>query len=346
MTHLTLHTGKLIRATLATLASVAAVSLTSCDSVIYEDLPLCAPSYSIRLTFDRTIDGSDRTEEVKAAEAYAFDKSGKLITVTKANHEELKANNWTLPIVLSKDEEHRVIVWGGLTEDAPFALDGTRAVETPEDLICRLLTTSDDGGNSISNSRIDGLFHTDSNLTFHAEDSYEEQPVTLTKSSNELRIILRKENGGPISHEDYDFLVEEDNGVLGPDNKVIRGEKLWYHPVARDGFETAIPDGKGGLTDVKVPAAVADMHMVRLTPDSEGKVIVKLKSTGEELINTSLIPLLLAVKEFEAPNMDDQEFLDREDTFTIHLVLDENEMWITTQIYINDWIIVYQSVEW
>ncbi|MDE7509574.1 MAG: FimB/Mfa2 family fimbrial subunit, partial [Muribaculaceae bacterium] len=59
-----------------------------------------------------------------------------------------------------------------------------------------------------------------------------------------------------------------------------------------------------------------------------------------------LMQLILAAKEFDAPDMDEQEYLDREGSFTVHLVLDEQEQWVKMQIYVNDWIIVLQSIEW
>ncbi|MBD5370899.1 MAG: FimB/Mfa2 family fimbrial subunit [Bacteroides sp.] len=343
---MSLSTIKAVSTLKAAAAAAVVLSMASCDSIIYEDLPLCSPTYKVRLKYDRNMRYADEVQKVQAAEVYAFDADGALITSSSASLSDLKANNWTLPLDLPQGKPHRVIAWAGLTDDAPFTLDATRAVNTVDDLTCRLNTTLDADGNPISKSRLTDLFHADQTMTFSAEDGTEEQSLSLTKNNNDLRIILRKSNGASISHADYDFFVEEDNAVMGPDNKVVRGEKLWYHPVDRDGFETAIPDGHGGLTSIKVPAAVADMHLARLTPDSKGRVIVKRTSDGAELISYDLMPLILAAKEFEAPSMDDQEYLDREDNFTIHLVLDEDEIWLSTEIYVNGWVIVLQSIEW
>lgn len=332
--------------TIAAAFLTVATAFVSCDSVIYDELPPCVPSYNIRLAFDRNMRYNNEVEKVTAANVYAFDQGGKLVGRTAVDLNTLQSNDWVVPIEMTTGEPHRVIVWGGLTKEAPYTLDATRAINSVEDLTCRLNTTTDAEGKTISKTELTDLFHADCNLTFTKEEGTEEQTVYLTKNNNFIRLILRKQNGSSISHTDYDFFVEEDNGVMGPDNKVIRGEKLWYHPVDRNGFETQIPDGNGGLTDVTVPAAVADLHIVRLTPDSEGKIIIKRSSTGEDIINVSLMPLILAAKELAAPDMDEQEYLDREDKFTIHLVLDENENWVKTEIYINDWIVVYQSVKW
>lgn len=332
-------------AKLAAIAAVLTVSLSSCDSVIYEDLEPCVPTYNIRLAFDRNMNHENKVEKVKAANVYAFDANNKLVYSSQTNYETLQANNWVIPVQIPQGQPHRVIIWGGLTEDATYTLDGTRAVETLEDLTCRVKTDMDDKGNNISNKPLTDLFHADQTLSYTAEDGIEEHTVGMTKNNNFLRIILRKQNGSAISHNDYEFYVEEDNAVMGHDNTVIRGEKIWYHPVDRNGYETEIPDGHGGVTDVKVPAAIADLHIARLTPDSEGCIIVK-NNAGEELIRADLMKLIMAVKEFEAPNMDTQEYLDCQDEFKIHLVLDENEDWIRMEIYVNGWVILYQEIEW
>ena len=330
----------------AAAAVIGAVSLSSCDSFIFDDLPECVPTYKVRLAFDRNMQFENRVDKVEAAQIYAFDADGNLISSASADLETLRANDWVVPVEVPRGKPSRFIVWGGLTDDAPYSLDGTRAISSPDDLTCRLNTMTDEQGNVYSDQRLTDLFHADSNLTFTTEDGVEEQTIYLTKNNNNLRLILRRQDGGAISHSDFDFFVEEDNAVMGPDNRVLRGEKFRYHPVDRDGIETAIPDGHGGLTDVSVPAAIADMHIARLTPDSEGQIIVRRTSTGEEVIRTDLMQLILAAKEFDAPDMDEQEYLDREDSFTVHLVLDEQEQWVKMQIYVNDWIIVLQSIEW
>lgn len=332
-------------AKLALAAALAACSLASCDSVIYEDLKPCVPTYNVRLKYDRNMTGKNEVEYVRAANVYAFDADNKLVFSSVTDIATLEANDWVVPLEIPQGQPHRLIIWGALTDDATYTLDGTRAVESIEDLTCRVNTTVDDKGNNISKQELTDLFHADQTLTYTAEEGVEEQTVGLTKNNNFLRIVLRKQSGASISHGDYDFYVEEDNGVMGHDNTVIRGEKLHYHPVSVNGYEYAIPDGHGGLTDVKVPAAIADLHIARLTPDSEGQIVIKNKA-GEDLIRADLMQLILAVKEFEAPDMGEQEYLDRQDEYTVHLVLDENEEWVRFEIYVNDWVIVYQSVEW
>lgn len=334
------------KASAAAIAVAMAGVLTSCDSFIYDDLPECVPVYKVRLAFDRNMKYEDRSEDVHSAEIYAFDTDGKLIGSASADLATLQDNGWIVPVSVPRGVPARFIVWGGLGDDSPFSLDGTRAVTTADDLTCRLTTSTDSEGHSISNRRLPDLFHADTTLTFNTEDGEEQQIIKLTKNTNTLRVILRRQNGGPISHSDFDFFIEEDNAVMGPDNRVIRGEKLWYHPVDRDGYETAIPDGHGGLTDVKMPAAIADLHIARLTPDSKGQIIIRKSATGEELIRADLMELIMGVKEFAAPDMDEQEYLDREDSFNIHIVLDEQEEWYRLEIYVNDWIIVRQSIEW
>lgn len=53
---------------------------------------------------------------------------------------------------------------------------------------------------------------------------------------------------------------------------------------------------------------------------------------------------LLTKGNYDTP-MENQEFLDREDTYTLTFFLDKNHKWAGTFIYINSWRVVLNNVD-
>ena len=49
------------------------------------------------------------------------------------------------------------------------------------------------------------------------------------------------------------------------------------------------------------------------------------------------------MKGFYNRNMDDQEYLDRQDVYDMVFFLDEGDRWIDPYIYINSWKVVLQN---
>jgi hypothetical protein len=66
---------------------------------------------------------------------------------------------------------------------------------------------------------------------------------------------------------------------------------------------------------------------------------IKSHETGEDLVRLPLAEYALLVKGYYRENMSDQEYLDRQDEYTMTLFLDEGE-WVSSVIYINSWRIV------
>ena len=57
-----------------------------------------------------------------------------------------------------------------------------------------------------------------------------------------------------------------------------------------------------------------------------------------------LISYFLMIKGSANRHIEDQDFLDRQDDYTMMLILDDNNRWnIRLGLYINSWRIVYQS---
>lgn len=323
-----------------------AAGLVSCnDSIVFDDLPECVPEYRIRLSYDHNMAFEERVNKVEAAEVYAFDTDGNLAAIATADLETLKENDWTLPLNLKRNQEYQLVIWGGLTPESPFSLDGSRAFGSFGDVICRLGTESDGDGNSISSKRFPALFHGKTTVTYTKEDGYEEYTAKLVKNTNRLDVVMRRKAGSPVGISEYNVKVRDANGVMDHTN-AVSGDDVHYIPVEIVEGDRREPDGQGGQSELTTKAVTAELHVARLMKDSPARLIINESASGKEMFNVALVDLLLAAKEKIAPDMDPQEFLDRQDEYSVELILPSDELWHGLEIYINNWVIVYNDIEW
>lgn len=328
------------------IAGAMAAGLSSCnDSIVFDDLPECVPEYRVRLSYDHNMAFEERVNKVEAAEVYAFDADGNLAATATADLETLKENDWTLPLKLNRNQEYQLVIWGGLTMESPFRLDGSRAFSSFGDVICRLGTETDGEGHATSSSRLPALFHGTTTVTYTKEDGYEEYTAKLVKNTNQLDVVMRRKAGSPVGVSEYKVKVTDANGVMDHTNSVS-GDDIHYLPVEIVEGNRRLPDGQGGQSQYTTQAVTAEMHVARLMKDSPARLIVNEAASGKEMFNVALVDLLLAAKENIAPNMDDQEFLDRQDEYDVELILPSDETWHGLEIYINNWVIVYNDIEW
>lgn len=174
--------------------------------------------------------------------------------------------------------------------------------------------------------------------------------MPLMKNTNNLRIILQHLSGEPVPEDMFTYSIIDDNGSLDWDNSVLPDETITYH-AWHVGSGTAVTDPEPPVQDnaTKVQSAfstaLAEFTVSRLMADHapETRLVVRRAEDGEEIININLIDALLLVKEYYNRNMSDQEYLDRNDEYSLTFFLDEGFRWMNAYIYINSWRVVLQN---
>ena len=139
--------------------------------------------------------------------------------------------------------------------------------------------------------------------------------------------------------------VTDANGVMDHQNNVS-GENVKYIHTSYESVELPQPNGEGGEAVHTTQAGHWQFHTARLMKNSPATIKINLGESGINLVNTKLVDLLLAAKAKEAPDMDDQEYLDRQDTYTIDFTLRVEENWSVFEIYVNNWIVVVNDIIW
>lgn len=116
------------------------------------------------------------------------------------------------------------------------------------------------------------------------------------------------------------------------------------HRFGEAGIESSILN-QGISTRSVFSAAIAELTVARLVKGQNSRLAVSNNETGEVVFSIPLIDYALLVKGFYNRDMDDQEYLDREDTYDMVFFLDEGDRWVDTHIYINSWKVVLQDTD-
>ena len=126
------------------------------------------------------------------------------------------------------------------------------------------------------------------------------------------------------------------NNILSPDDGT-----LTYMPYYQ---AQGSADIEGTASEDQLNMAVAELSTGRLMADSDVRLTISNRQTGETVLSIPLIDYLELCKTVANYDMPLQEYLDREDTYTMTFFLDTNNAWINTQVIINNWIVRYNDI--
>lgn len=344
-------------------ALMGALSLTSCDTVIYDDEGDCDIHYRLRFRFDYNLLFADAfPTQVRSVAVYAFNPDGTYAWQRSESGAALAADGYTLDLDGVDPGKYTLVGWCGMDNahlgDRPESFRLPELVvgkTTMQELICQMEHELRQDGTIHSSQDLWALFH---GMTHDVEiidpNSLEADGQTivyempLIKDTNRVRVILQQLSGADIDANAFTYTIETDNSRMAHDNALIDHKPVTYHEWNREsGVGGLIIDGSGELKPVSPNArgavqakvAIADLTVARLIEDRETWLTV-YKPDHSVAARIPLVDYALLTKgNYDTP-MTNQEFLDREDTYTLTFFLDDNYTWGGVSLYINSWRVV------
>lgn len=323
------------------------VALSSCDGFIYEEQGDCDPYYKVRFHFDRNLKFTDAfAAEVGAVTLYLVDEStGKIVWSKHESGDVVRSGDYMMDVPVEPGNYH-LVAWCGEGVGEDFVVAET---DRHEGLVCSLVhdSFSRAGNADYHVSRpLKGLYHgTTLSQEFPDSEGVHIYDVNLTKDTNEVNVVLQQLSGEPIDKTMFSFYITDGNHVLDHTNSIAapEGESITYHAhhIAGGTAGIEVPDH----TVSPMNACVAELTVSRLVKGQPCYLCIKNNKSGELIFRQPLIDYALLVKGSAGRDMDDQEYLDRQDKYDIVLFLDEGMRWMNAYIYINSWKIVLQSAE-
>lgn len=343
------------------MASLLAIAtMTSCDSVIYDDLEPCRIQQKLKFISDYNLLGVDAfSKTVSSVSVAAFDGSGKAVWTYKESGEALKADGYAIDLTANGCPHGTLtfVAWCGLdnkhlgaTEES-FTVPEVKIGETRiEELQCRLNRTTDPTtGQAVSDKDLHPLYHgilrnvTLSNPEDITDNVEEVFTIQLMKDTNSVRVILQNLSGKDLDPRDFTYTIEESNGLMHYDNSLRQDETICYRHWQRPGGSSGVEIESGETISVNV--AMADLTVARLMADRKSYLTIRYEPENRTVARVPLTDYALLVKDHYTGNMDDQEYLDRQDHYSLTFFIDNNHDWISAIIYINSWKVMLDNIE-
>jgi hypothetical protein len=164
------------------------------------------------------------------------------------------------------------------------------------------------------------------------------ETMSLVKDTNSIRILLHEMSGHDVDADKFIFEIKDHNGLYDWDNTLLEDEDItyyaWYQTTGSADMEEY-----STRTVTEVNVALAELTIGRMRAEESPILHIKSRETGEDVVRLPLADYALLVKGYYRESMSDQEYLDRQDEYSLTLFLDEGE-WVSSMIYINSWRIV------
>lgn len=331
------------------------VALASCNSVIYDGEGDCSVTHRVRFRYDRNMKFADAfAHEVEAVTLYAIDAEGRIAWQRTEQGEALAAEGYAMTLDLPAGADYELLAWagGGLTDGGEsFTVPAVQTGDSRELLTCTLTRQHTEGQQAVVSPEggLKPLFHGHlPKLHLEETEGVYEHTVLLTKNTNHVRVVLQHLSGETVDKDRFTFSITDCNGRMAWDNSLLPDEQLtypaWHVSSGSAGLDTPGEEGADTRSVTAVGVAVAELTVARLMKGNSPRLTI-CNDEGETVLSIPLIDYALLVKGYYNREMDDQEFLDRQDEYVMTFFLDENDRWFDAYIYINSWKVVLQDVE-
>lgn len=326
--------------------ALAAAATASCDGVIYDDQGDCSVSYSVGLTYTTNIKFADAfPAEVSHVNMYVFTKQGSLAGTFSADVDQPAATAYSLPVNVAPGT-YDIVVWATGTSPAAnptaFEIGGGASPASPSALTASLPLQQADGTKYVDRD-ITPLYHAyAADVVF--PDTYGDVtvgPIDLTKDTNRFSILLQNIDGTTMMPSDFTFEIVDDNANLSYLNTLLPSPQFAYRPWAVTSTSASFDEPQTSRTQNTVNGLLAEISTGRLFAASSPVLVVHRNTDNEDIIRINLLKYLLMVKgEYNRP-MTDQEYLDRNDLYTLMFFISPDKSWyIAGGVYINGWRVV------
>ena len=330
---------------------VLALMFITCDA-IYEDEGDCTTYFRVKFTYDMNMNFADAfSHGVRRVTLYLFDVEGTLAYTQTDSGDALAQADYMMDIDIEPDT-YTAVVWAegwetGSTHTYPDLQIGS---STLDDLTCLINREHDADGAAYIGQDLSPLYHGilyDECFCELLDGGERTITINLTKDTNNVRVILQHLSGEDVDVDDFNFYITDANGYMDHDNALLDDETLTYRAWATYSGTAGINSDTDITTldaQTQVSVAIAELTTGRLMTDHD-PILTVTNRDGETVLSIPLVDYALLVKGYYNRDMDDQEYLDRQDEYNLTFFLDENDRWVSSTIIINSWTVVLQDVD-
>lgn len=313
------------------LLALLQAGLYSCDT-IREDLPPCPRHLQFSYTYNMKYADAFAHEMASQpkdchAELYVYDEAGKFLSSVSFDPAQPEAAR--IPIDLPSGT-YRLMAWCGLNDT-----DYTWSTPQTGDPLADWKIAVNKEPDATVSRELAGLFQGQMSLTIPT-DSEDDIVFPLVKNTNKIRLVLIDTNSGttPIDADAFAVEATTTNSDLDYRNQPLADTTILWKPYYQGTGRVNDTDGQQLYT-----AAVYELNTLRLLEGTPTSLRITHKSEAAPFLDVDLTGFLLLTR-MESHNIGAQEYLDRQDEYTVLVYLDmTGGKAHYLQIIVNDWTI-------
>lgn len=289
------------------IGALALTGLAACDYIHDDSLEPC--EYRLRFVYDYNMKFADAFgHEVTKAALFICDDKGNFIRRQDIQGPELKANNIAMDL---EPGTYQVLTWAGLDDGSyQWPTDLTPGSSNIEEIRVKTLREAD----ATQPNELTPLWHALDTIVVTG-DRHEEKEISLVKNTNKLRFVLQDTEGYSMDVRDFTFEITADNGYMDYDNHLLPDPAITYTPYYTKSVDIAAGDSLNGKPTNQY-VAVAELNTMRLMAGENYRLVVRHKGWKNDVLNVNLNQYLL-LTQMEGHNISAQEYLDRQDEYSI-----------------------------
>lgn len=347
--------------------SFAAVGLASCEK-FFEYEGDCEPHYYVSFVYDMNMLYADAFgSRVSSVDLYIFDAATDEFVghYAEDDREVLRTKDYMMPIYVAPGK-YRFVAWCGLANNegrytVPDAdNDEIKTLEELTAVMARQYEARAD--RAFSNVNLDynkdgepcALYHGTIDASLPDLQGTHVYPIQLTKDTNNI-IVSIWHRYGELDKDHYEIKLEypenESNATLHHTNAPLADENILYRPWSIRGGKLDLGDVIPGLSTDESSEEVydhpegryitAEISTSRLMADHNPHLVIYDTKAQTTRLDVPLIKQIKAFRSFNYSKMTDQEYLDRQDEFSVAIILDSS--WAGFEMVINGWHVMDQG---
>lgn len=327
---------------LATLFIV--LSTSSCkEGFIYEGEGDCGVYYNIEFKYDYNLKYADAfAKEVNSVALFVFDNNDILVdTIVENDKAKLSADDFSIALELEAGN-YELLAWAGLENEESFDLLADAVVGKTTKQQMQVMLESVEG---VVSRDLKPLFHGTMPIEVTDEPGTYTETMSLVKDTNVVRIMLQQMSDGVVADK-FRYEITADNGMLDWDNSVIGENNVLYQPwsVMTGTAEVDPGYGTNAVTRAdEVSVALAEFTLNRMIDGQSPVLTIWNIEENEKVLSIPVADYALLVKGQYNAAMSNQEYLDRQDEYTMTFFLDEDGDWLSASIVVNSWRVVLNN---
>ena len=298
---------------------------SSCDWV-NDDLSDCPTGTWLKISYTYNILNVDAAStQVGDITILAFDKNDKYVDRLDVDSITLH-QGYCMVRLPFPEETYHLLIWGGIS-GYQYQLPNLKAGQTERKSLN--ISLACDNKNQF-NRKLNALFHSSlENITISEE--YQVITAGLVKNTNYFSCILQDENNLPLRQEDFAFTLESTNGVIDYTNTPVGTTPTCYLPYRQE----------LSLTSEQIPIIHARLNTLRIMKGDDTTLSIKHTPSGKTILHLPLTQYLSKNYPNNIGDISDQEYLDREDSYTLMFFIQSSDTGIPRipTMKVNDWII-------